>query len=301
MNMTKRERGECEKESTLLMNRGAQFCALTPRNCKDSKETKTQQPSKSIYNVTQQKKKCKQRRWSKNNYGNNNTDKICCNGPGFLAFLHFFYLLLRKLLLVLRGTTPLMKNSMHRCNASFSVTALVQEKKKKKGKIVRCARDRKKIEERAASTDFSFITGREGATKIGGVFCKRQCIKFQKSRWGGGSIASAGKKERRGFLQRNLTRKSKIYGSLSPVFPLNARNERVRACWRVSLHPVPRRCDTLLETETVPNNESKEARERAGEKTCEKRQDCLWKCRLHRFVQRCRRSCSPCEKKHFDG
>lgn len=39
---------------------------------------------------TTTKKKCKQRRWSKDNYGNNNTDKIRCNGPGFLAFLHFF-------------------------------------------------------------------------------------------------------------------------------------------------------------------------------------------------------------------
>lgn len=37
------------------------------------------------------------------------------------------------------------------------------------------------------------------------------------------------------------------------------------------------------------------------EKMCEKRQNCLWKCRLHRFVQRCRRFCSSSEKKHFDG
>lgn len=199
MNMTKRERGECEKESTLLMNRGAQFCALTPRNCKDSKETKTQQPSKSIYNVTQQKKKCKQRRWSKDNYGNNNTDKIRCNGPGFLAFLHFFYLLLRKLLLVLRGTTPLMKNSMHRCNASFCVTALVREKKKKrKNRQVRARRK----ENRGESSLYRFLLHyrSRGCYKNRGGFLQKAVHKIPEKQVGGRIHRVCGKERKERFF-----------------------------------------------------------------------------------------------------
>lgn len=61
--------------------------------------------------------------------------KYAAIGLASWPFFIFFYFLLRKLLLVLRGTTPLMENSVRRCNAS----ALQLCMRKKKEGIVRCA------------------------------------------------------------------------------------------------------------------------------------------------------------------
>lgn len=104
MNMTKRERGKRKEERMPLMKRGAQFHALTPQKLqKQKKKKRMQQPFKSLYNI---EIKCKQRQWSRDNYGNNNTEKIGCSGPSFLAFLFILFFFASRTALRFEGNNP---------------------------------------------------------------------------------------------------------------------------------------------------------------------------------------------------